>query len=177
MKRGCLSRDGHHRHLFQAPVPPLLCTLLIDRHIDRQNIAGTPPWYETYTDLIRRIERYIAHTKEAATHYDLILHDYIGVLSLQANTIIGLTALTNMHSALVNALAPDNSLSQRQAVNAIVELVSISENFRKEDYEFIDATLSVSSLRALPSLFLVSRLAYFPLFLYTNWYAIPAWST
>lgn len=68
---------------------------------------------------------------------------------MQADTIFTLTALINMHSLLANVLDDDSDNGQkqeshRQAVNAAVEIVSISETFRKEDYTFLESFTMVS---------------------------------
>lgn len=119
-------------------------------------VLGIPLWYETYTDLVLRIEKHLTHLRLSATKFNLILNDHIAHLSMQTYTIFALTALVNMHSLLANALVTNNSAgyghdtgtqkeeSQRQTVNAAVEIVSISETFRDEDYEFLESPITVS---------------------------------
>lgn len=55
-----------------------------------------------------------------------------------------------MRSVLTDALDNGNNMSEhRQAVNAIVEIVSVVEGFRVEDYGYLDGTLSVSDGRSV----------------------------
>lgn len=57
---------------------------------------------------------------------------------------MALTALANVHSVVANAL--DHEDSHHKAVDAVVEIVSISDGFRGEDYNSLDSTLMVCAL-------------------------------
>lgn len=65
----------------------------------------------------------------------------MGKLSCKTDTILALTALANVHSVVANAL--DHEDSHHKAVDAVVEIVSISDGFRGEDYNSLDSTLMV----------------------------------
>lgn len=105
---------------------------------------AVPSWYQTYAELTGRIQQHIHHVKLATIRLDLLHPDRIGKLSLQADTVVALTALMNMHSVLANVLNHEDS--RRQAVNTAVEIISISVTFADEDYAFLDTPLSVSIL-------------------------------
>lgn len=106
-----------------------------------------PPWYSVFTDLIRRLERYITSTKLAGDKYDLIFDNTIGSLSLKTDTIFGLTALANLYDAVAATLNLDR-LRQR-SLDAIVEVVSLSDGLREEDYAYLDNTLMVRALAGI----------------------------
>lgn len=95
-----------------------------------------------YAGLIDRVERHITHTRLATTRFKLIYKDDLGAISLKTDTMIGLTALMQTHSAVATAL--DDPESRRQAINAAVEIVSVSETFHRDEYGLLDNILLVS---------------------------------
>ncbi|EIM87955.1 uncharacterized protein STEHIDRAFT_120190 [Stereum hirsutum FP-91666 SS1] len=93
-------------------------------------------WYEMYTSLIERIKRHITESKLAATKFELIYKDQSASISLKTDAVMGLTALTEIHVALYNAL--NHEESRRLAVNAAIEIISISDGLPKDRYDLLD---------------------------------------
>lgn len=105
---------------------------------------NTNIWYEIYTGLIERIERHVTHSKLAATKFEMVCGDQSACISRKTDAIVGLTALAEIHVALDNAL--DHPESRRQAVNAAIEIVSISDGLPPDRYDLLDHLLLVRYL-------------------------------
>lgn len=97
-----------------------------------------------YTSLIERIKRHITESKLAATKFELIYKDQSASISLKTDAVMGLTALTEIHVALYNAL--NHEESRRLAVNAAIEIISISDGLPKDRYDLLDHLFLVRSL-------------------------------
>lgn len=97
------------------------------------------------TGLIERIKRHITESKLAATKFDLVYKDQSGSISRKLDAIMGLTALTEIHLALYNAL--NHEESRRQTIKTAIEIISISDGLPKDKYDLLDHMVLVRSLR------------------------------
>lgn len=101
----------------------------------------SPLWYETCLDLTHRIERQLIHVQHSTMRASLVFEDRLSTVAYKGFAIVCLTALTNMYTVLAQVHGgPD---SERRLLDTAEHVVSISESFTDEEYDYMDAPLHV----------------------------------
>lgn len=97
-------------------------------------------WYNSYWELLRRLELHLSNVKPAVLKATFWLEKE-NSLALKVSQILSLNALIELHTIL----ALNHSESRRGRIDAVFELVSITESLHDEDFYLLDPVLMVRS--------------------------------
>ena len=108
--------------------------------------------YETACNLIRSIQRYLAHVEQTMIQASLVFEDRLNTIAYTGFRIVCLTSLVNIYAVLAQGNGPWSLDMKRRLLETVRKIVALSETFMVDDYDYLDVWLYVRIFSCISSL-------------------------